>query len=341
MQHNQTQRREFLKSGAAVTTMGLTGLAGCSSLSGGGTPSLGLAFTVPIENLGSLFAVPEIREQLTNLGSEYELEVSRNQSTPDSLNAMAAGEVDLALLATASYASAVKQEAVPGNIKLVVTDFWDAHTDWYGFTVFSGADSDVTEPADLEGKTIGVNGLGTGTHSVVAKQLQQEGLDWESDVEIVELPFPSFVSAIKDGRLDAGIFPAIFAVSARSEGFTEVFTSQDTWSEAYPFAYTAASNTAIEDKSDALSAWGEDFAELVDYCYDNRSQVVSAAASHFELPEPLVDGFFLTNDDYFRQDIAIDYDRLQSVMDSLVDLGFIDDSFDVEQYATNEFVPQS
>ncbi|WP_336023236.1 ABC transporter substrate-binding protein [Halobellus salinisoli] len=344
MAFDSIRRRSFLKAGAAAGTVGLTGLAGCSSISGitgGGTPELGLAFTVPVENFGSLFAIEELQDQVTNLGSEYELSVSRNESTPDSLNAMAAGEVDMALLTTVSYASAVRQEAVPGNISMISTDFWDAHPEWYGFTIFSGPDSGITEIADLEGTNVGVNAQGTGTHAVLEKGMRQEDLEFGSDAEIVELPFPTFIEAINDGRIDAGIFPALFAVGARAEGFNEVYTSQDLWDEAYPFAYTVASNNSLDENGDAIAAWGEDLDELVEYCYDNRSEVVSLAAEHFELPEQVVDGFFLTNNDYYRQDITIDMDRLQFAIDELVELGFVEESFDVEEYATNDYVPSN
>jgi len=341
MAFDSVRRRSFLKAGAATGTVGLTGLAGCSGLTGGGTPELGLAFTVPVENFGSLFAIEEIRNELTNVGSEYELSVSRNESTPDSLNAMAAGEIDLALLSTVSYASAVTQEAVPGNISMVATDFWDAHPEWYGFTIFSRGDSDITEISDLEGKNVGVNAQGTGTHAVLRKAARQAGFEYGSDAQIVELPFPTFVSALKDGRIDAGIFPALFAVAARSEGFNEVYSSQDLWDEAYPFAFTVASNNSIDENSDAIAAWGEDLAELVEYSYNNRSRVVSLAAEYFELPEPVVDGFFLNHNDYFRQDISIDTERLQFAMDELVNLGFLEESFDVGEYSTNEFVPSN
>ena len=341
MSFDSIRRRSFLKTGAAASTIGLTGLAGCSSITGGGTPELGLAFTVPVENFGSLFAIEELQDQVSNLGSAYELSVSRNESTPDSLNAMAAGEVDMALLTTVSYASAVRQEAVPGNISMIATDFWDAHPEWYGFTIFSGADSDITEIADLEGANVGVNARGTGTHAVLEKGIRQADLEFGTDAEIVELPFPTFVSAINDGRIDAGIFPALFAVAARAEGFTEVYKSQDLWDEAYPFAYTVASNNSLDENGDAIAAFGEDLDELVEYCYDNRSEVVSLAAEHFELPEQVVDGFFLTNNDYYRQDITIDIERLQFAIDELVELGFVEESFDVGEYATNEYVPSN
>ncbi|WP_336022635.1 ABC transporter substrate-binding protein [Halobellus salinisoli] len=343
MSFERSQRRSFLKRSAAIGTVGLSGLAGCSSISsvtGGGTPELGLAFTVPIENIASLFAIPEIQDQLSNLGSEYELNVTRDQSTPDSLNKMAAGDADMALLSTVSFASAVLREAVPGNIKMIAVDVWDAHPEWFGISVFSGPDSGITNPEDLQGKTLGVNAKGTGVHAIYAKQFQQIGLNLENDAEIVELPFPTFVSAVKEGRIDAGIFPALFSLQARSEGFNNVFTSHDTWDEEYPFAYVVASNNAIDEKSDAISAWGEDFREMVNYCYDNRDEVVSLAAEHFELPEPLVDGFFLTENDYYRS-LPIGMDRLQYSMDEMVDLGFVEESFDVTEYATNEFVPSN
>ncbi|ELY98922.1 ABC transporter substrate-binding protein [Natrialba aegyptia] len=330
-------RRTFLKSGATAT-VGLTGLAGCLG-GGSGDGTLGFNFTVPVENLGSLLDIPDIQDQLDNIGAEYELDVSQNSSTPDSLNALAAGESDLCLVTTVSYASAVVQEAVPGNITMLATDFWDAHADHYGFTIFSRSDSDITEPADMEGATLGVNALGTGIHSVYQRQLLDLGLDPDEDVEFVEQDFPTFTAGLEDGIFDVAIYPALFAPQARDNGFNEVFSSQDVWDEAYPFAYIVASNTALEEKESAVRSWMEDYVTVVDYMFENRDEVVSLASDHFELPEPVVDSFFLTEADYYRDDIEIDTERLQYAMDEMHDMGFTDDTFDVEEYATNEYLP--
>lgn len=339
MPYHNWNRRTFIKS--SVASAGLATLGGClGGIGGGGTSKLGLAFVVPVENLGSLFDIPAIQDRAKNLGDKYELNVSHNSSTPDSLNAMAAGENDMALLTTVSYASAVRQKAIPGNISIIATDFWDAHPDQYGFTIYARGDSNISKAADLEGKKLGVNALGTGIQAVYNKRLEQVGLDPDKDVQFVELDFPAFTSAIKDGRIDVGIYPALFAVQARSEGFKEVFRSQDAWDKPYPFAYMAASKKSLDNKGDAFHAWGEDFADLVDYAYDNRSKVVSQAASHFDLPQSLVDGFFLTKNDYYRKDITTDFERLQFAMDEMAKLGFIEKSFDVKKNATNEYLPQ-
>ncbi|SEV80416.1 ABC transporter substrate-binding protein [Natrinema salifodinae] len=331
-------RRTFLKSGTAVAAAGLTGLAGCVG-GGGGDDALGFNFTVPIENLGSLLDIPDIQDQLGNIGDEYELNVSQDSSTPDSLNALAAGESDICLVTTVSYASAVMQEAVPGNITMLATDFWDAHDDYYGFTIFSHSDSDITEPEDMEGATLGVNSLGTGIHSVYQRQLLELGLDPDEDVEFVEQDFPTFTAGLEDGIFDVAIYPALFAPQARNNGFNEVFSSQDVWDGEYPFAYVVASNNALDQKEDAVQSWMEDYVDVVDYMFENRDEVVSLASEHFEIPEELVDSFFLTEQDYYRDQIEIDFDRLQFAIDEMHEMGFTDDTFDVEEHATNEYLP--
>lgn len=332
-------RRRFLKTAGASGAIGLT--AGCLGgvTGGGGTPTINFHFVVPIENVGSLLAITEIQDEMANLGDAYELSVTRDSSTPDSVQAMAAGEADIILTTTVSFSSAVIREAVPGNVTAIATDFWDAHPDWYSISVYSGPDSGITEPADLEGQRIGVNATGTGVHAVAVKKLQQVGLDPENDVEFVEFGFPTFVSAIKEDKMDAGVFPAIFAGAARHEGFNEVFTSAETYESAYPFAYVTASKNSLDEKGDGIDAWADDYASLFDYSRNNRSQVVSLSAEHFGIPEPAVDGFFMTENDYYRGEIRTPPDRLQGVVDEMHDLGFIDESFDANNHVTNEYLP--
>ncbi|WP_254533027.1 ABC transporter substrate-binding protein [Natrinema gelatinilyticum] len=330
-------RRSFLKASAGAATVGLTGLAGCT---GGSDPnSLGFNFTVPIENLGSLLDIPDIQDELPNVGDEYDLEVSQNSSTPDSLNALASGESDMCLVTTVSYASAVTQEAVPGNVTMIATDFWDAHPGHFGFTIYSHTDSDITEPKDLEGATLGVNATGTGIHAVYVRQLLELGLDPDEDVEFQEQSFPTFTEALNDGIFDVAIYPALFAGQARAEGFNEVFRSQDVWDEEYPFAYIVAANNSLEEKEEAIRSWMEDYVGVIDYMFENRDEVVSLASEHFDIPEQAVDGFFLTENDYYRDNIEIDMDKLQFTMDEMDEMGFIDDKFDVEEYATNDYIP--
>ena len=339
----QYNRRSFLKAGGAAGAVGLTGLSGCLggiTGGGGGTPTINFHFVVPVENVGSLLSIEEIQGEMENLGDAYEISVTRDSSTPDSVQAMAAGEADIILTTTVSFASAVIREAVPGNVQAIATDFWDAHPDWYSISVFSGPDTGITEPADLEGKKLGVNATGTGIHAVAVKKLQQAGLDPENDVEFVEFGFPTFISAIQEGKMDAGVFPALFAVGARANNFNNVFTAAETFDSQYPFAYLTASNNALDEKGDAISAFGADYASLFEYSRNNRDQVVSLAAEKFGIPEQVIGGFFMKQpQDYYREEIRTDPQRLQAVIDEMQSLGFIDESFNAGDHVTNEYLP--
>ncbi|SFS91896.1 ABC transporter substrate-binding protein [Halostagnicola kamekurae] len=332
-------RRDALKRGTALgATVGLSGLAGCSGiLGGGGSQGLRFNFTVPIENTGSLFDIPEIQDELPNVGEEYELNVSQDGATTDSVNALAAGETDVVLVANVSYANTILGEAIPGGLTAIASGFGDAYEDNYGFTVYSLPDSDITEPEDLEDATLAVNTLGGGIYAVWMHQLREVGLS-ENDVEFVEQGFPTFAAGLRDGIFDAAIFPALFAPEPRSEGFTEVFRSQDVL-DPYPHAFLATGNNVLDNKEDNVRAFLDDYQSLIDYAFDNRDEVVSLASEHFEISEETVDAFYLTENDYYRGSAEINMDELQYAVDLVNDVDVIEESFDVTEYATNEYLP--
>ena len=335
----QYNRRTFLKAGGAAGALGLTGLSGCLggiTGGGGGTPTIRLAYVVPVENYGSLMAIPDIQSELPNMGDAYEFEITRTQATTDGVSSLAAGELDMTYTTTISYANTVAQEAVPSGIKAISTDFWDAHPDYWGITVYSGADSGITEPADLKGAKVATTALGTGIQAVIIKNLQEAGLT-RDDVEFVELAFPAFTQAILDGRVDAGTYAAFFAPQARAEGFNVVCRSQDVF-DPYPFIYVIASNNALDEKGDAIKAWGEDFVALTELANTDRDMVVEAATSHFELPEGRLD-YYLTDRDYYRGEPQMDIEALNTIMSEMVDIGFLDKERDYGQYASTEYLP--
>lgn len=329
-------RRKLLKTGVGAA-VGLTAMAGCLG-DNGDTNTISYHFTVPVENFCSLLSIPELQDELTNLGDEYELTVANDSSTIDSLNAMAAGECDLAQVTSESYANAVMEDAVPGGISAVATDFWDAHDDYYGFTVYTPPDSDLTDPADMEGRNLGINAINTGIHATYTRMLMEHGIDHEDGVEYVEQDFPTLPAAAEDGIVDAIVLPAMFASGVRGD-FDELYTSHDVFDQEYPFAYLAASNDALEEKEDAFRAWGEDYVEFIDYAEENRDEVVSLAAEQFELPEEQIDAFLMTEYDYYRGEHEIVEDDLQFAMDELAESGITDDSFDVAEHSTNEYLP--
>lgn len=330
-----TSRRNYLKATGAAAT--LASLAGCAGIIGDedDLPTVRLAYVVPVENYGSLMSVPEIQDEMTNMGEEYEIEISQTQATTVGVDSLSAGDLDMTYMTSISYANAVIQDVVPGGFKAVSTDFWDAHPDYFSFLISS---PELSDPAELEGRQLATTAVGTGIQAVYVAHLHEVGLT-EDDVDFVEMEFPAFTGALEDGVVDAGIYPAFFAGQTREAGFNVVGTASEVL-DPYPFAYICASNEALDEKGEAISAWGEDFVDLIDLANEDRDMVVEAAADHFELPHEMLDEFYLTELDYFRGEPYMDVDALSTYLnEDMLELGFVDEEHDYSDYSTTEYLP--
>lgn len=329
-------RRRILEASIGSSVIGLTGLTGCLGM--GDSSSLTMNYVAPIDNRASFFELPEIQDELDNLGEEYELEVVRDSASTDSINAMAAGESDIVMFTTDPFAHASIQEVIPGGFTGLAMDFWDAHPDYYGFEVYSPPDSDITEPEDLEGQRLGIPALGTSVHGVFIRMLSDIGLDPDEDVEYIEQGFPALIPAMEDDIIDVGIFAPQFAASARLNDYNLVFSTHDLYDEAIPAAFMTVRNDFLDENEDVIRAWVEDWAALFEYLDENRDEIVPPAAEHFEIDEDVVDHFFLTEHDYYRGELEFDNDRYQFVIDEMYELEIIDERFNVSNYLSNEYI---
>lgn len=342
---SHTDRRTFLKATGAAGVAGLTGLAGCVGGIGGGgdLPTVTAAYVVAAGNKPSLFLVDSIREEVAdNAGEEYELEVEAIGSTPDHVNAVAAGEIQVGMATIGSFPRALIQDAVPSGITAVAVDYEDGHEDYHSISTWTTEDSEVESAADLEGMNVGVNATGTGVHAIVVRELANHGLT-EDDVEFVELAFPAIQSALDDGRIDAGIVPSTFSTIMRLDGgYRKLFDSHDAFGRSFPFTYLFTSNDFIDEETEALEAFLEDYASLVDYILDpdNRDQVVEDIADHFDAPYEIYDAFMYTEHDYYHPNPPeLDADGLQFIVDELAEMDFLDEAVDVGPHVDNSYLP--
>jgi NitT/TauT family transport system substrate-binding protein len=127
--------------------------------------------------------------------------------------AVVSGAADIGFSNTFSLAIA-HDKGLPVNI-LTGSDLHRTTNPSQGFLeVLKG--SPVHTGKDLNGKTVAVPGLGTGTYFALRNWIDKNGGD-SSTVKYVEVPIPTIADAIITGRVDAGSLDASNAYAARSK----------------------------------------------------------------------------------------------------------------------------
>jgi NitT/TauT family transport system substrate-binding protein len=82
--------------------------------------------------------------------------------------------------------------------------------------VVVGPNSPIRSGADLNGKTVAVNGLGDLTQVALAAFIDANGGDSKS-VKMLEVPFPGIAAALAQGRIDAALLVEPFTTAARDQ----------------------------------------------------------------------------------------------------------------------------
>lgn len=79
------------------------------------------------------------------------------------------------------------------------------------------ADGELSEPADLEGRTVAVNTLDNVAEVVVKASLEQEGVD-VATLKLSEVPFPDMAAALEGGDVDAAFSIEPFVTQSVRDG---------------------------------------------------------------------------------------------------------------------------
>jgi NitT/TauT family transport system substrate-binding protein len=130
-----------------------------------------------------------------------------------SLRALIANDLEIASLS----ASGLVQAALQGADTIILS----AAIDGFVFKVFGGPD--MTSPAQLKGKTLGVSRYGATSDFAVRLALKKWGLNPERDLNILQVgTTQDTLRAMQTKRLDAGVLSGTASLMARKAGFREL-----------------------------------------------------------------------------------------------------------------------
>jgi hypothetical protein len=205
-------RRDFV---TATGVAGITALAGCTDLTGGGDGGTTRLSWHAGGTGGTYFPLSNEIKQIVEENSDYKLQVQSTGASVENVGSLKSGDADFALIQNdvAYFAKngtgidAFKGNAV-GNLRGVATLYPET------ITIVTLKDTGITKPADLEGKRINTGDLGSGTQVNAVQILEALGI---TDYDEQNAGFSTAADQLKNGDIDAAFVVGGWPVGAISD----------------------------------------------------------------------------------------------------------------------------
>jgi sulfonate transport system substrate-binding protein len=337
-------RRAFLQGGAAATAgimLGMPGLVVAQPApvkiryaTGGGIG--------PNEMETIIFLDWMQKNVLKQYGRAYTVEMTFTRGTPEAATLLAASQADMATLSFSVFATMVLKNAVAGGMSIVADNYQDGKPGYASNTFFVLQDSPIHKVEDLRGKRIGVNAFGSAVDLGLRVRLKKAGLDARRDVEIVEIAFPNIGPAIREKRIDCGVIVLPFMNGEIDKGgLRGLFNGGDAFGVYAPI-FQVATNDFIKTQRAAVTAFLSDYVIGLNWFYDpaNRKQAIALTSELTKLSPQVLDAFFLTNKDYYRdRGGCVDVGLIQRPVDAMLEQGLIPKPVKISDYLNATLLP--
>jgi NitT/TauT family transport system substrate-binding protein len=275
-------------------------------------------------------------------GKSYVMEAVRYQGTPAMITALANDQLEIANLAYSTLGLAI-QNAGMQDLRIIADEFQDGAPGFYSNEYFVRKDSGIKSIADLKGKVLTTNVIGSGADIGMRAALKKAGLEDKRDYTVMEAPFPSMPALLTEKKADlvTGVMP--FSLSpVLKENAKVLFTEKDGLGRSQ-FIFWVMRKPFIDKNRAALVDFMEDILRIERWYLDPKNHdEVAQIASHFLKVPPERFGWLFTQQDYYRdRDGLPDLTALQHNVDTAAELGFFKPGIVVGNYADLSIVKEA
>ncbi|VXB90401.1 ABC transporter substrate-binding protein [Citricoccus sp. K5] len=227
---------------------------------------------------------------------------------------LVSGEVDIAHTGGVSHIAAVAQgipvKAIAGSMNA------DSSIVTSGLLVKE--DSDINSYKDLEGKTVGLQGLQETTNLGTLLGVESEGGDPDK-VNFVQVPLPGLNDALAKGQVDAVYSIGSFYPAGLDMGFRPLGAPANEFMDGGASALWFTTTEYIDANEETVKNFQSAMEEATTFAMDNHDAVVDQQIERTDQ-----DPEYLRNAPAQNLEWRIHREGMQSTIDGLVKYGFID-----------------
>jgi sulfonate transport system substrate-binding protein len=276
-------------------------------------------------------------------GKSYLLEPVYFSASPAQITAMSVGELEIAALGFSSFPFAV-QNAGLADLRIIADEIQDGGKDNFSTHYMVKKDSGIATVADLKGKVLATNGVGTGVHMAMRAMLQRSGLQDKRDYTVIEAPFPTMKAVLLDGKADLVVSTTPFVFDPELQAKARVlFTQRDAMGTSELSFWTARQGFIGKNRA-AMVDLLEDSLRAVRWYLDpaNGTEAIDILARFLKQPPARFESWIFTRNDFYRNpDGLVNLDALQSNIDLMRQLGIINADLDARKHANLELVGEA
>jgi sulfonate transport system substrate-binding protein len=323
----------------AFLSVGVLLLLGSSAVAQPLTIRFGTA-NFPSNMAPAIFQAPD--GVLKHYGKTYTVRLEKGAASSAQTTAMATGDIDVGMFSPAAFALAVTNAGL--DMRVIGDGVQDGVGDYRSQTLYVKASSPIKTVADLRGKVIGVNGIGSAGYTAIVGMLRKNGLNEARDVKFVEVSFANQFPMEEDGKIDAstlddaqgdelvhaGKYRAIFS-SAQALGPTQ-------------FNFIATTSQFLAQHHAAMMDMMEDYTRAMKWYMDpaNRPQAMKIISDIAKRPEASL-YYIFTKLDYYRDpDTTPNIKGIQTTIDFSHEVGFLKEKIDISpRYVDLSFLEEA
>jgi NitT/TauT family transport system substrate-binding protein len=283
-------------------------------------------------------------ELMTRAGQSYVVDAIRFPGTPQSVAALASGDLDIALLTFSSFPLAI-QNAKLDDLRVIGDEFTDGVPGHYSAEFLVLKDGPVKTIEDLKGKSVAVNVRGGGTDMALRAITRRHKLEEKRDFTQVEVAFGNMKATLLERKVDlVGLgVPAMSADPALREVTRTLFTQRDALGPSAQVIWVAREGFLQRNRA-AVVDFMTDALRVRRYFTDpkNHGEVVNLISRVTKQPPAQLDPWLFTKNDFYRsQDGMLDIGILQDNIDKMVQLGFLKSGLDAKKYQDFSLVKEA
>jgi NitT/TauT family transport system substrate-binding protein len=336
-----------MKRGISRRQFSIGGVAGSAALAAGGRA---VAQSAPLKIRVGWVVVPastaplvlEKKDILKHYGQSYTAEATRFAGTPPVITALAAGELDIGPLAFSSFGLAI-QNAHMDDLRVISDEIQDG-VPGHGSNEFMVlGDGPVKNVADLKGKVLATNAMGSAVDIAMRAMLRKSGLEANKDYTIVEAPFPAMRAMLAEKKADliSAVPPFSLDPDLRSIART-LFTQKDAFGITQLTMWTARTGFIAQNRAPLID-YLEDCLRAIRWYTDpkNHDEAVAIVARLNKAPPERMGWAFTSRDQFRDPNGTPNLGALQSNLQQQREVGLLNDPIDVKKYSDLSMVEEA